>query len=100
MQLPKKVNISGKTYTVIKDHKEENSSGRTFKQQMTIGIKGQGDERQFDMFLHETAELITCERNYRYGEGSSETSIFVMNHKDFEHFISDLATAIMPIIKR
>jgi len=99
MKLPKTVNICGKTYDVHKDRKGDHGHGQTFKQKITIGVKEQSDERQFDTFLHEVAELIACEKNLRYGDGHSETSVFVMSHKEFEYFASALATAIMPMIK-
>ena len=98
MKLPKTVQICGKTYSIVKNPKNENSSGRTFKQKMEIGTKEQSVERQFEGFVHEVAELVCCENNYRYGDGNSECSIFVMNHKEFERFIGDVATAIRPMV--
>ncbi len=99
MKLPKTVNISGKTYNVLKDSNRENGTGRTFKQEITVGTKDQSAERHFETFLHEVAELTCCENNYRYGDGHSETSVFVMNHKEFERFIGDIAMAIGPMLK-
>ncbi len=100
MRLPKKVDICGKTYSVSKDNKNFNSGGSTHKQEITVGTRGnQSDERQFDGFVHETVELVTCEKRYRYGDGHSESSVFVMNHKEFEQFASALATAIYPMVR-
>lgn len=100
MKLPKTVVICGKTYTVIKDNKRDDGCGFTFKQTIIIGTKDQTDERQFDTFVHEVAELTACEKRYRYGDGHSGTSMFVMNHKEFENFISDLAAALWPMLKK
>ena len=100
MKLPKTIKVSSKTYTVIKDRKASNARGRTFLQTITIGTHDQSDERVFDGFLHEIAELVCCENNFRYGDGHSETSVFVMNHKEFERFISDVASAIYPMVKK
>ena len=99
MKIPKKVTICGKTYTVIKDKEQENGFGGVFKQLIVVGTKGQADERIFDTFLHEVAELVACENNYRYGNGHSETSMFAMSHKEFERFIGDISTAIFSMIK-
>ena len=76
MKLPKTVQINGKTYTVRKNPDSEDGRGTTFAQLVEVGTKNQSDERQFDTFLHEVAELIACEKNLRYGDGHSETSIF------------------------
>lgn len=98
MRLPKTVKISGKIYIITKNPEITNGSGSTFKQEIVVGTgDGQTDERVFDTLLHEIAELVACENNYRYGDGHSETSMFVMNHKEFERFISDVSAAIFSI---
>lgn len=99
MQFPKKVIICGRTYTVKTCKKTADGTGYLHEQKIIIGTKGLSDERQFDTFLHEVAELVACDRQFRYGYGGSEGSIFVMNHKEFEHFMTDLAATLWPIIK-
>ncbi len=98
MKIPKTIKICGKTYTVTKDPKFEHGRGKTFKQEIIVGTCGQTDERVFDTFLHEVAELVCCENNYRYGDRQSETLMFVMSHKEYERFISDVANAIYPLL--
>ena len=44
-------------------------------------------------------ELIACERSVRYGSGVSERSIFVMNHKEFDNYCVDVASALYPLVK-
>ena len=99
MRLPKTVQICGKTYNVTKNAEKENGRGRTFAQQIEVGTKDQTAERCFSTFVHEVAELVCCENNYRYGDGRSETSVFVMSHKEFERFIDDVAIAIRPMVR-
>ncbi len=99
MRLPKTVNISGKTYAVSKDKRLYDSSGATLGQSIVVGVQSQKTERQLDNFIHEVMELIACERSVRYGSGGSERSVFVMNHKEFDNFCVDVATAIRPMIK-
>lgn len=99
MRFPRKVQISGKTYTVTTDKKRWNSSGQTVSQEIVLGAEGGNKERIFDNFIHEVAELALCERNFRYGDGSSDGSMFVMTHKDFTTFASDVATALFPVTK-
>lgn len=99
MRLPKKVQICGKPFTVVIDKKKWSSSGQTLSQEIIIGGEGGRKERIFDNFVHEVAELALCERSFRYGDGSSDGSIFVMSHKDFTTFATDVATALRPMIK-
>ena len=99
MKIPKTVDICGKTFSVCKDKNTYLSHGDTWEQRIIIGVEEQGSERKFDALVHEIAELVCCEKNYRYGDGHSERSVFVMNHKEFEHFISAVAVAIYPMIK-
>lgn len=99
MKLPKTVNICGKTYTVTENNKRYGGEGSTTSQAIEIGTKFKRREKHFENFIHEVAETIACEDNFRYGEGASDGSIFVMTHKEFDRFIVDLATAIKPMIK-
>lgn len=98
MRLPKTVQICGKTYTVIKNKKKWNSRGQTGTRKIEIGTKWNSDEREFDDFLHETAELVCCERHIHYMANNDDVKI-VMNHKEFTDFVTDVATAIRPVIK-
>ncbi len=99
MRLPKVVNICGKPFTVTINKKKWNSSGQTLSQEIIIGGESGKKERIFDNFIHEVTELALCERNFRYGDGNSDGSIFVMSHKDFATFASDIASALLPMIK-
>ena len=100
MKLPKTVAICGKTYAIKKDREGSHGSGGVFEQEIVIGTKGLTNERVFETFLHEVVELAACEKNYRYGCGHSESSVFVMSHKEFEHHIIDVATAIFPMLDK
>lgn len=98
MKIPKKIMLCGKPYVVTLDSSVDDGGGSTHKQKIVVGCKGQQSERIFDTFLHEVAELSCCENNFRYGDGHSETSVFVMSHKDFERFIGDLSSVLFPLL--
>lgn len=97
MRLPEKVNICGKTYRVCSGN-TLSSSGDTFKQKVNVGTKGQTDERIFENYLHEIAELAACEQAVRFMAADDEV-VFVMTHKQFTGFVNDVSTAILPMIK-
>ena len=97
MKLPKTVEISGKTYKV-NERTVSNSSGRTYKQEVVVGIKSQSEERIFENYLHEVSELVACEQSTRFTASDDEV-VFVMNHKQFGSFVNDIATAIRPMLK-
>lgn len=100
MRLPKTVQISGKKYTVRKDNTTWGGKGGTGRQEIVVGTKSdQSAARQFENFVHEVAELSAAEQSLRY-EASDEEIVFVMNHKQFNSFANDIATAIMPMVKR
>lgn len=99
MRLPKTVQICGKTYKVTQDPKIFGGGATTVGQDITVGTKSKIAERRFENIVHEIMESVACERCYRYGRGISEDSIFVMNHKEFDNFAADVATAIRPMIK-
>ena len=99
MKLPKTINICGKTFAVVRDRKLYGGKGSTASQKITIGTKYPKNERHFENFIHEVAEVIACEREYRYGDGHSENSVFVMNHKEFDVFIQDFAAVLKQVIK-
>lgn len=98
MRLPTKVNICDKSYEVRKNNKNYNSGGETFKQRITISVKGQGPERVFDNYLHEVAEVVTCEQKLRFTASDDEV-VFVMTHKQFDRFVSSVAAALHPMVK-
>ena len=99
MRLPKKVQISGMTYPVKIDKTSYDGGGSTAHPCIIVGTKSKNEERKLEILLHEIMEVAACERGYRYGSGSSDGSVFVMNHKEFDNFSQDIATAIRPIIK-
>lgn len=98
MRLPKIVQICGKTYIVTKNKKKWSSEGKTGTRKIEIGTRWNSDEHEFEDFLHETAELVCCEKRVHYRAADDSIQI-VMNHKEFSDFINDVATAIRPIIK-
>ena len=100
MKRLKSVTICGKTYRVTYNKQHENGRGWVFSQEIDVGTKSQKPERIFDTLLHEIAELVACEENFRYGDGHSETSVFVMSHKEFEKLMSMIAAAIYPMVKK
>ena len=100
MKLPKTVQISGKKYTVRKDNTMWGGNGGTARQEIVVGTKkDQSCARQFENFMHEVAELAAAEQHLRY-EAADDEVMFVMNHKQFNSFANDIATAIMPMIKQ
>ncbi len=98
MRLPRTVNICGKTYTVTKNRAKWDSGGRTGNRQISIGTKWNSDEHELDSFLHEVVELVCCERKLHYMASNDDVKI-VMNHKEFTDAITDVATAIRPMLK-
>ncbi len=100
MKIPKKVNICGKKYTVTKNASQWGGNGSTGKQAIVVGTaRNQSNERKFDNYLHEVAELITCEQELRY-ESNSEDIVFVMTHQQFTGFVGAVASAIYPMVKK
>ena len=100
MRLPKTVQICGKKYNVRKDGSMWGGHGLTGKQEIVVGTaKNQTTHRKFQNYIHEVAELITCEQFTRY-EANDEEIVFVMNHKQFDQFANHLATALLPMVKR
>lgn len=99
MKLPKKIQISGKTYIVSKNNKSYDSSGRTGDSKITIGTKWKSDEHELDSFLHEVIELVCCERHCHYLAGD-DTIVITMNHREFTDVVRDVAIAIRPMIKK
>lgn len=99
MRLPKTVTICGKTYNVEQRREMYDSGGSTLTQTIQIGCKSKKDERRFENFLHEVMEITACERGYRYGKGTSDDCVLVMNHKEFDNFSVDVATALTPLLK-
>lgn len=99
MKLPKTVQISGKTYAVRKDNKIWGGNGGTGRQEIVVGTrKDQSTQRKFENFMHEVTELVAAEHSLRY-ESADEEIKFVMSHKQFDRFASDVATAIFPMMK-
>lgn len=98
MNLPKKVQICGKTYTVKRNKKSWSSKGRTGDRKITIGTKWSSDEHEFESYLHEVAELVCCERHIHYISGDDNV-MFVMSHREFTDVMNDVATAIRPMVK-
>lgn len=100
MKLPKTVSISGITYPVKTDNTSYGGGGSTSKPCITVGTKSKNNERRWEIFLHEVMEVAACERGCRYGGGMSDGSVFVMNHKEFDSFSRDVATAIRPLLAK
>lgn len=99
MKLPKAIIICGKTYKVSKNPKMFGGSADTLTQTMVIGTQSKKTERRFEGLVHEIMESIACEKEYRYGKGVSENSIFVMNHKEFDSFAMDVAATLRPLMR-
>ena len=98
MKLPKTVEICGKRYKVIKDKKSWGGNGATGTQEIVVGMSNeQTSQRQFETFIHEVAEMVTCEQHLRF-TATDDDVMFVMNHKQFDRFASNLATAIKPLM--
>ncbi len=99
MRLPKTVQISGKTYTVVKKPKKWGGTCQTGSQTIGVGTaKNQNAERIFNNFIHEVLEAITLERKLRY-EAADDEMVFVMTHKQFDDYARDFATAIRPMVR-
>jgi len=99
MKLPKTVEICGMTYEVKTDKTSCDGSGSTTNPHIIVGTESKNKERYWEIFLHEVMEVAACERSYRYGSGLSSGSMFVMNHKEFDNYARDVATAIRPMLK-
>ncbi len=100
MRLPKKVNISGKSYSVRRNRTQWGGSCRTGAQEIVVGTaSNQSAERKFTNFAHEVMESVALERSLRY-EASDEEIVFVMNHKQFDDYACDVATALFPLMKK
>ncbi len=98
LKLPKTVNISGKTYKVSKDSQSWGGCSGNGAQEMVIGTeKDRSRERIFATFIHEVCESVTMERNLRYLSTDDEC-IFVMTHKQFDDFATDVSAALWPMI--
>lgn len=98
MRMPKKVIISGKTYSVEKNDKTYNSDGFTHQQRIIVGTKGQHPERIFENYLHEVTELAACEQHVRFSAADDDV-VIVMNHKQFDRLVADVASSIYPMVK-
>ena len=99
MRLPKTVQICGKTYDVELRKNKYGGGRSTSNLKLFVGGASQKPERKFEIFVHEVMELAACERDFRYGTGGSTGSMFVMNHKEFDHFAADTAAALMPMLR-
>ncbi len=99
MKIPRSILICGKTYKVKSDRNTWGGSSATGKQQIIVGMKSnQTAERKFDNIVHEVLEAITMEREFRY-TGTDNEIRFVMTHKEFDCFASDVSSALLPMIK-
>lgn len=101
MRLPKTVTICGKPWKIVRNKKafEGYGRGNMGVQEITVGSKYKSASRGFETYFHEVAEMVAIERGFRYDKGDSDGSIFIMTHKEFECFASDIAAAIMPMVK-
>lgn len=98
MRLPRKVQISGHTYSISTNKKSYSSRGRTGTRKICIGTKWSSDERKFGDYLHEVVELVCCERKVHY-QASNDDIRIIMSHKEFTDVINDVATALKPMIR-
>ncbi len=99
MRFPKKVSISGKTYSVGQDKTKWGGHGHTSTQHLVVGTRSdQTEERKFENFMHEVAEMVACEQHSRY-EASDDEVVFVMNHRQFDRFVSDISSVVYPMVK-
>lgn len=99
MKIPKEIIICGNKWKVVRD----GYNGGHFncgKQTISIG-KNLTEEISLEAFLHEVVEAIMCERSYRYDSERQQTAngdlIFLMSHKEMEHFVKDLKLALKGI---
>ena len=99
MRLPQKVQICGMTYPVRIDKTSYDGGGSTSSPNIIVGTKSKNDKRKWEILLHEIMEIAACERGYRYGNGISEGSKFVMSHKEFDNYSQDVAMAIWPMLR-
>ena len=99
MRLPKTVQICGITYPVRAVKTSYDGGGSTASPEITVGTKSKNEERKFEILLHEIMEVAACERGYRYGSGTSDGCVFVMNHGEFDNYSKDVASAIRPMLK-
>ena len=99
MKLPKTLQISGMTYPIRTDKTSYDGGGSTASLGIMVGTKSKNAEREWEILLHEVMEIAACERGYRYGSGISGGAVFVMNHKEFDDYAKDIATAIRPLLK-
>lgn len=82
------------------DKNEWGGSCCTGSQEIIIGVKkDRSDLRNFNTFIHEVIEAVTLERKFRFDAADGDL-VFVMNHKQFGSFCTDIATAIWPMIKK
>ena len=100
IRLPGTLDICGKRYKVIKDKKSWGGSGATGKQEIVVGMSNeQTSQRQFETFIHEVAEIVTCEQHLRF-TATDDDVMFVMNHKQFDRFASSMAAAVLPMVQK
>lgn len=102
MKLPKKIQICGKIYAVCEE-KEQSCFGRanSGSKIITVGTKYGLSQQIWENILHEVAEMVCCERQYRYAANDDNSGIvFVMNHNEFDNFAMDLAAAIFPFLEK
>ena len=100
MKIPKTVQISGKKYHVSRDGRSWGGHGSTGRQRISVGTsRDQTPARKFDNYVHEVTEMILCERHNRFS-ASDEEIVFVLNHKQFSDFASDIASALWPMVKK
>lgn len=100
LRLPESVMISGKPYKVKKNPKRWGGNAHSGPQTITVGTaRDQSAQRKFDNYVHEVAEAVTIERNLRFTATDDDVK-FVMDHKQFDNFAVDIATALWPMIKK
>jgi len=97
MKLPSKVIIAGSEWKVVQDLKKGGGSFTTYDKIMRVGTEAK--QHIFGIFLHETMEAICTMRDIRYKGCNSEDYLFIMDHKQFVHFVQDLEIALKDVIK-
>jgi hypothetical protein len=96
MHLPKKINVCGKTVTVVtnKAHDGGSFDGGTY----TIEVGTMDPDEVAENFIHEVGEAVMALRDFRFvaqkEEPENSDYRFVLTHSDYQLFAKDLAIAL------
>ncbi len=102
MQLPKKVNIGGKVYTVSRDKNRSESNGyvNTEKRTIMVGAKNKLHEEAFNTFIHEVAEASLIQNCFRFNrDAHPDEFVYQMTHHEFVRFAEEVSEAIRPMMR-